>query len=81
MKALEKAGKIQKVNFGIVGKDIDKEERFRASRDLQKVGDVFNDGEGASAFDSARTRPALNELLRRMKQGQYDAVLAETLDR
>lgn len=79
--ALVKAGKIQKVNFGIVGKDIDKEERFNASRDLQKVGDVFNDGEGASAFDSARTRPALNELLRRMKEGEYDAVLAETLDR
>ena len=81
MKDLEKQGKIAKVDFSIVGKDIDKEERFNAQRDLAKKGDVFNDGEGASAFDSARDRPALNELLRRMEQGEYDVVLAETLDR
>lgn len=81
VKALEKAGKIAKVNFNIVGKDIDKKERFNASRDLAKKGDVFNDGEGASAFGSARERPALNEMLRRMQEGQYDVVLAESLDR
>lgn len=81
VKDLEKQGKIAKVDFSIVGKDIDKEERFKAERDLAKKGDVFNDGEGASAFDSARDRPALNELLRRMEQGEYDVVLAETLDR
>ncbi|MBL6893114.1 MAG: recombinase family protein [Candidatus Poseidonia sp.] len=78
---LEKKGKINKVDYSIVGKDINKEERFKASRDLIKKGDVFNDGEGASAFDSARDRPALNELLKRMRDGEYDIVLAETLDR
>lgn len=81
IKKLEKQGKIAKVDFKIVGKDIDKEERFNAQRDLAKIGDVFNDGEGASAFDSARERPALNEMLRRMKEGQYEVVIAESLDR
>jgi hypothetical protein len=79
--ALVKAGKIQKVDFAIVGKDIDKKVRFKADRDLKLTGDVFNDGEGASAFSSAQKRPALNEMLRRMREGQYDVVLAESLDR
>ena len=62
--ALVKAGKIQKVDFSIVGKDIDKKVRFKADRDLKLTGDVFNDGEGASAFASAQKRPALNEMLK-----------------
>jgi len=81
IKALQKKGKIYPVDFSIVGKDINKEETFNAQRDLVKKGDVFNDGEGASAFDSARERPVLNELLKRVKNGEYDMVIAESLDR
>ena len=78
---LEKAGKIAKVNPKIVGKDLDKSKRFNPSKDLLLEGDIFNEGDGASAFDSAEKRPVLNELLRRMKEGQYDGVIAESLDR
>ena len=78
---LVKSGKIGKIDFNVVGKDLDKAERFNPARDLVKQGDVFNEGDGASAFDSAEKRPVLNELLRRVQEGQYDAVLAESLDR
>ena len=81
IKDLEKSKKIFKIDTNIVGKDIDKEERFDAVRDLAKKGDIFNEGEGASAFDSATERPVLNEMLRRMEEGEYDIIIAESLDR
>ena len=81
VKALEKAGKVAKVDFGIVGKDFDSDARFNAARDLSKKGDVYNEGDGKSAFGTARTRPVLNALLERLRNGQYDAVVAESLDR
>ena len=84
IQGLEKAGKISKVNRKIVGRQFNytkAEGRFKAPRDLARKGDIFNEGDGQSAFNSARERVVLGELLRRMREGQYDAVLAETLDR
>jgi len=84
IKALEKSGKIAKVNRGLVGRQFNytKEEgRFKSSRDLARKGDIYNEGDGQSAFDSSRERVVLNEMLKRMRKGQYDAVIAETLDR
>ncbi|MDA9166816.1 recombinase family protein [Candidatus Poseidoniaceae archaeon] len=84
IRALEKEGKIKKVNRSIVGRQFkySKEEgRFKSARDLARVGDIFNEGDGQSAFDSARSRVVLGELLKRMREGEYEAVLAETLDR
>ena len=78
---LVKDGKIKNVDFNIVGKDFDQKDRFNPARDLSKQGDVFNEGDGKSAFGNAKKRPVLNELLRRMREGQYDAVIAESLDR
>jgi len=79
--ALVKAGKIKNVDFSIVGKDFDQQDRFNPARDLVKQGDVFNEGDGKSAFGNARKRPVLNEMLRRMREGEYEAVIAESLDR
>jgi len=84
IRALEKAKKIKKVNRSIVGRQFKytkAEGRFKSSRDLARSGDIFNEGDGESAFDSARERVVLGELLKRMRAGEYDAVLAETLDR
>ena len=84
IRALEKQGKIKKVNRSVVGRQFkySKEEgRFKSARDLARVGDIFNEGDGQSAFDSARSRVVLGELLKRMREGEYEAVLAETLDR
>jgi len=81
IKAMVKAGKIQPIDFAVVGRDINKKQKFFATRDLAREGDVFNEGEGASALNSARERQVLGELLRRMREGQYDVVLAESLDR
>lgn len=79
---LEKKGKIAKVKRAIVGKDIDGKKKFKRERDLIVKGDIFNEGRGTSAgaFKPA-DRPVLMELLRRMKEGQYEAVLAENMDR
>jgi len=80
---LAKEGKIQKVDWRMVGKGATAGERFKASRDLIVKGDLFNEGEGASAseLDSVRDRPVLLELIKRMREGEYDAVVAESLDR
>jgi len=81
---LEKEGKVKKIDRSIVGRQFSytkDEGRFNAARDLARKGDIFNEGDGQSAFDSARERRVLNELLKRMRDGEYDAVVAETLDR
>lgn len=77
---LEKAGKVSKINRSIVGRDIDKDIRFNAERDLALKGDIYNEGEGASGFD-AEGRVVLNELIRRVRDGQYDGILVESMDR
>jgi len=87
--ALVKAGKIKKVNFDMVGRQFSypknpktgKDGRFTPARDLLREGDVFNEGDGQSAFENAKKRVVLNEMLRRMRDGGYDAVIAESLDR
>ena len=79
---LEKKGKIKKLNRGIVGKDIEGKKRFKRSRDLMLKGDFFNEGRGTSAGAfKPDERPVLMELLKRMKLGQYEAVIAENMDR
>lgn len=79
---LEKKGKIKKLNRGIVGKDIEGKKRFRRDRDLILKGDFYNEGRGTSAGAfKPDERPVLMELLNRMREGQYDAVLAENMDR
>lgn len=81
LKKLEKEGKIAKLNMQVVGRDIEGKKQFRSDRDLVLEGDIFNEGNGQSAFANAQDRPVLNELLRRMREGEYEAVIAESLDR
>ncbi len=77
---LEKEGKIAKLNMGIVGRDINKKVRFKAGRDLKKVGDIFNEGDGQSGF-KFEDRPVLIELLERMKNGEYEGIIVESMNR
>ena len=77
---LEKEGKIAKVDRRIVGRPMDGR-KFSPDRDLVLKGDIFNEGNGQSAFGSSRERQVFNELLKRVKAGEYDAVVAESLDR
>jgi len=79
---LVKKGKIKKIDWNIVGKDIEGKKRFSRKRDLVLKGDVFNEGRGTSAMGlNEQDRPVAMELLRRMDEGQYEAVIAESLDR
>ena len=77
---LEKSRQIKKLNRGIVGRDINSKQRFNAERDLNKKGDIYNEGNGQSGF-KFEERPVLIELIRRMREGQYDGILVESLDR
>ena len=80
-----------KIDRRIVGKDIDKKKRFDRKKmlvdldDEGKVisrvdGDIFNEGEGASGFKIAE-RPVFVELIRRLREGEYDGIAVETFDR
>lgn len=77
--ALERATG-RKINRTIVGKDITKKRRFKASRDLAIEGDIYNEGEGASGFKT-EDRQVLVHLLDLVKQGKYDGVAMESFDR
>ena len=82
IEALEKAGRIRKVNRNIVGRSLEKGgPRFNPQRDLAKKGDIFNEGNGQSAFGTAKTRAVFTELLKRVHAGEYDAVIASDLTR
>ena len=81
LKKLEKDGKIAKLDMRIVGRDIDSKKQFRSERDLILEGDIYNEGNGQSAFANAQDRPVLNELIKRVREGKYEAVIAESLDR
>ena len=70
----------RKINRTIVGKDINSRKKFNPKKDLQGQGDIYNEGEGASGFKT-EGRPVLMELIRRMKDGQYDGVAVESFDR
>jgi len=73
---LEKAG-MKKVNRGIVGKDITKQ---RQGVLFEGPGMIFNEGDGVSGFNVAE-RPVFMELLKRLREGQYDGVIAVSMDR
>ncbi len=77
---LEKSKKIKKINRSIVGRDIDGKTKFKADRDLILTGDIFNEGNGQSGFKFDE-RPVLVELIRRMREGQYDGILVESMNR
>jgi hypothetical protein len=78
---LEKRKAILPLNRDIVGKDITRKQKFNAKRDLAKIGDVYNEGERRSAFGKPETRPVLMELFRRVRAGEYDAILFEDMTR
>jgi hypothetical protein len=80
IKVLEKAGLLKPINRDIVGKDITKQIKFDAKRDLALIGGVFNEGEGASGFKVAE-RPVFMELLKRVRSGEFDGVIAPSMDR
>jgi len=74
---LEKSKKMRKINRGVVGRDIDKK---RKGVDLELKGDIYNEGDGFSGYNVAG-RPVFMELLTRLRDGQYDGVLAVSMDR
>jgi len=80
LKELEKSGKIAKLNMNIVGRDIEKKRRFNAKNDLALQGDIYNEGDRQSGF-KFEERPVFLELLRRMKEGQYDGIIVESMNR
>ena len=65
--------------MNVVGKSLDGE-RFDSKRDLVKKGDIYNEGRAVSGF-TTKDRQVLDELIRRLEDGQYDIVLMETMDR
>jgi len=76
----ERSGAIQKIDRNIFGRDITKKERFNAERDLAKVGDIYNEGEGASGF-KFKDRPVLAELIKRLENNEYDGIIVESMNR
>ena len=70
----------RKINRTIVGKDINSRKKFNPKKDLQTIGDIYNEGEGASGFKT-EGRPVLMELIKRMKDGTYDGIAVESFDR
>jgi DNA invertase Pin-like site-specific DNA recombinase len=68
-----------KINRAIVGKDIHNKKKYSA-KDLLKVGDIYNEGEGSSGFKTDE-RPVLVHLLEKVKEGVYDGVAMESFDR
>jgi len=80
LQQLQQKKDIAKLNMAVVGRDIDGKVRFNKERDLVKVGDIFNEGNGQSGFKFDE-RPVLVELIRRMREGQYDGILVESMNR
>jgi hypothetical protein len=74
---LEKQGKIRKIDRTIQGRDIKKQRR---GVEYFPKGDIYNEGDGFSGF-SVKERPVFMELLDRLRKGQYDAVIAVSMDR
>jgi len=80
LKDLEKSKQIKTLNRTIVGRDIDGRIRFNEARDLAPKGDIFNEGNGQSGF-KFEERPVLIELIKRMRNGEYDGIIVESMDR
>jgi len=77
---LEKSKTIKKLNRKVVGRDINGKIKFNADRDLIVSGDIFNEGNGQSGF-KFEERPVLIELIKRMREGEYDGIIVESMDR
>jgi len=75
---LEKDGKIDKFNYGIQGRSIDK--KYRGTK-FDGKSNIWNEGDGKSAFGRIEDREVLMELLSELEKGTYDGILFETLDR
>ena len=80
LKKLEKDKAILPIDRNIVGRDITKKERFNKERDLAKIGDIYNEGEGASGF-KFKDRPVLAELIKRLENNEYDGIIVESMNR
>ena len=80
IKALEKKGLLKPIDRKVVGKSIDKQYKFDRKKHLILKGDIYNEGEGASGFKVAE-RPVFMELLERVRKGEYDGVIAASMDR
>ena len=80
LKKMEKDKAIMPIDLNIVGRDITKKERFNKERDLAKIGDIYNEGEGASGF-KFKDRPVLAELIKRQKNNEYDGIIVESMNR
>jgi DNA invertase Pin-like site-specific DNA recombinase len=78
VQGLEKEGKIAKFNYGIQGRSIDK--KYRGTK-FDGKSDIWNEGDGKSAFGRIEEREVLVELLSELNKGTYDVVIMETLDR
>jgi len=72
----EKEG-MKKVNREIVGRDITKQ---RKGIEFKGPGMIFNEGDGFSGF-KVEERPVFMELIKRLREGKYDGVIAVSMDR
>ena len=74
---VEKDGHVAKINRGIRGRGFDK----KRGTNFKGKGDIWNEGDARSAFGEIVNRPVLVELLKRLKKGEYEGVIFETMDR
>lgn len=74
---LEKKRFIYKVDRNIQGRDIKKK---RQGVKFFDKGDIYNEGDGFSGYNVAG-RPVFMELLERLRNGEYDGVMAVSMDR
>jgi len=77
-----KSKEIQPINESIIGRDITGKQKFNKERDLcdDCIGDIFNEGNGQSGF-KFEERPVFIEMLRRVRNGMYDGIIVESMDR
>ncbi len=74
---LIKKKQIKKFNFDIVGRSLDGTWK---GVDLERKGDIYNEGDGFSGY-SVTSRPVFMELLAKVREGDYDAIVAVSMDR
>lgn len=77
IKSLQNKKLIKSFDFGVKGRSIDKSYR---GVDLDRKGDIYNEGDGFSGFN-VDERPVFMALLEEARNGKYDAILAVSMDR
>lgn len=77
IKSLQDKKLIKSFDFGVKGRSIDKTYR---GVDLDRKGDIYNEGDGFSGFN-VDERPVFMALLEKARNGEYDAILAVSMDR